>query len=124
MIYKVQPTAEIFKALGAPNRLRILAALSSRPACVCELAAALELNQPNLSRHLRLLRSVGLVESRPAGPFTEYLLAPSAAARPFHEIVAALARREASLQRDIRALRSADRTRLCNRDRSRRRKQQ
>lgn len=124
MVMQLRTAADIFKALGEPNRLRILAALSSRPACVCELAAALGLNQPNLSRHLRLLLRVGLVESRPAGPFTEYLLASSAAARPFHEIVAALARREASLQRDIRALRSADRARISGCGRGRRRKRQ
>ncbi|UCH77735.1 MAG: winged helix-turn-helix transcriptional regulator [Candidatus Coatesbacteria bacterium] len=118
MVINVNSTTDIFKALGEPNRLRIMAVLSSQPACVCELAEALSLNQPNLSRHLRYLRQVGLVESRPAGPFTEYLLTTSSVARPFHEIVAALAQHAPSLQRDIRALRRADRQRISSCGRS------
>jgi ArsR family transcriptional regulator len=100
---------EIFKSLGSANRLRIVAALSSRPACVCELVQALKLNQPNLSRHLRVLENAGLVESRRAGGWTDYKLIEHAGIKPIIAVVRKLAATDPALKRDARALRKADR---------------
>src|SRR5690606_28669498 len=52
----------IFEALADPNRRRILDLLRVRPHLVGELADLLEMSQPLISKHLRVLREAGLVE--------------------------------------------------------------
>jgi ArsR family transcriptional regulator len=108
----VRKYVEIFKSLGAANRVRIVAALSSRPACVCELAHALSLNQPNLSRHLRVLENAGLVESRRAGGWTDYRLARHAGNKPLLALLRKLATTDPALKRDVKALRKTDRVQI------------
>ena len=61
-----------FRALSDATRLRILNLLLSEPACVCDLAATLELPQPLVSRHLAYLRSAGLVQDRRSGTRVNY----------------------------------------------------
>jgi len=55
--------AEILAALAHPNRIRILEALQRGASCNCELAPALELEQSNLSRHLKILVQAGILLS-------------------------------------------------------------
>lgn len=66
--------AAIYKALGEPFRLRILALLREREACVCELADLLPISQPAVSQHLRKLREAGLVGERRQRYWTYYSL--------------------------------------------------
>jgi ArsR family transcriptional regulator len=54
----------IFKALADGTRLRVLKLLSRGELCVCEIAAALALEQPRLSFHLRILKEAGIVRVR------------------------------------------------------------
>jgi len=68
---------ELLQAVADPNRLRILGCLLVRPACVCELMQALGIPQPRISRHLRILKSVGLVQDRREAQWVEYSLAPA-----------------------------------------------
>ena len=51
----------IFKALADGTRLRVLKLLGRGELCVCEIAAALDLEQPRLSFHLRILKEAGIV---------------------------------------------------------------
>jgi ArsR family transcriptional regulator len=51
----------IFKALADGTRLRVLKLLGRGELCVCEIAAALGLEQPRLSFHLRILKQAGIV---------------------------------------------------------------
>ena len=67
--------AERFKALGEPARLRILQALRDGERCVGELEDDTGLNQANLSRHLQLLSTAGMVQRRKDGLFVYYELA-------------------------------------------------
>jgi DNA-binding transcriptional ArsR family regulator len=53
---------ETFTALAEPNRLRIVDALRRGPRCVNDLGDRLRLNQPQVSKHLRVLKAAGLVE--------------------------------------------------------------
>lgn len=53
-----------FEVLAEPNRRRILDLLRDRERPVGELVAALEVSQPAVSKHLRVLRNAGFVESR------------------------------------------------------------
>lgn len=72
--------AAVFKALGDPHRLAILATLARADDeyCVCDFTAALPLNQPTVSHHLKLLRTAGLVVCERRGTWVYYQLAPSA----------------------------------------------
>ncbi len=66
-------TAE-FKALSDPTRLRALKMIliSDGPICVCELSDALELPQYQVSKHLAILRQVGLVTDSRVGTWVYY----------------------------------------------------
>ncbi|MFA5362371.1 MAG: metalloregulator ArsR/SmtB family transcription factor [Candidatus Omnitrophota bacterium] len=64
----------LLKALADKNRLRIIKLLEARTLCVCELAYVLGITQPSVSRHLRKLRSAGLVECAQDHFWTNYYL--------------------------------------------------
>jgi ArsR family transcriptional regulator len=66
--------AELYRALGDPVRLRILALLQVREACVCELVSLLPISQPAVSQHLRKLRQAGLVSERRQKYWTYYAI--------------------------------------------------
>ncbi len=55
---------EVFDVLAEPNRRRILDLLLEEDRPVGELVDALAVSQPAVSKHLRVLRAAGLVESR------------------------------------------------------------
>ena len=55
--------AEILAAIAHPNRIRILEQLQEGVRCNCELAPALDLEQSNLSRHLKILVQAGILTS-------------------------------------------------------------
>jgi ArsR family transcriptional regulator len=77
-----EASAALFKALGDPYRLTILATLTSADeVCVCDFTAALPLNQPTVSHHLRVLRDAGLVTCERRGTWVYYQLAPDALER-------------------------------------------
>jgi DNA-binding transcriptional ArsR family regulator len=56
-----------FEALGNPHRRAIVALLADSPRSVQELADALPISRPAVSRHLRLLSDAGLVADQPLG---------------------------------------------------------
>ena len=59
--------AEFFKALAHPTRVRVIDLLRHGERCVCELIAELELEQPNISQHLAVLRKQDIVEATKEG---------------------------------------------------------
>jgi DNA-binding transcriptional ArsR family regulator len=65
---------ETFAALAEPNRLRMVELLRSRPHTVNEICDRLRLNQPHVSKHLRVLKEAGLVEVQPRGQQRVYEL--------------------------------------------------
>lgn len=67
--------AKRFRALGEPARLRILNTLRTGERSVGELVEATELSQPNVSKHLQLLHSLGFVARRREGSYVFYRLA-------------------------------------------------
>jgi DNA-binding transcriptional ArsR family regulator len=67
-------TSDAFNAIAEPQRRRILSLLRERERGVNELARALRLTQPRASKHLRVLREVGLVRVRDAGRRRLYAL--------------------------------------------------
>lgn len=56
-----------FKALGEPTRLMILRMLAEQDLCVCDLEEVLQISQPRVSQHLKVLKQAGLVQERKEG---------------------------------------------------------
>lgn len=54
-----------FSALAEPNRLQIVELLRQRPLPVGRIAERLQMRQPQVSKHLRVLSAAGLVQVRP-----------------------------------------------------------
>jgi DNA-binding transcriptional ArsR family regulator len=69
-----QPAADPFDALGDPNRRAIAQLLGRREHSVQELADAMPISRPAVSRHLRLLKEAGLVADRAEGTRRLYRL--------------------------------------------------
>ncbi|OYY75559.1 MAG: hypothetical protein B7Y40_01185 [Gammaproteobacteria bacterium 28-57-27] len=68
---------QFFHALSDSTRLRCLALLHKQgEICVCELTRTLAQAQPKISRHLSLLRDLGLVQARRAGVWMHYRITP------------------------------------------------
>lgn len=71
----------MFKALGDPVRLRLMSLIASHPggeACVCDISATIDLSQPTISHHLKVLRSAGLLGSQRRGSWVYYWVIPAA----------------------------------------------
>src|SRR5215213_3032247 len=69
-------TADLFRALGDPARVRIvnLVATSGEPLCACELYAPLGLAQPTVSHHLKRRVDAGLLEREQRGKWAYFSL--------------------------------------------------
>jgi DNA-binding transcriptional ArsR family regulator len=70
----MQEVMDILKALADENRLRALCALRGGELCVCQIIALLGLAPSTVSKHLAILRSARLVESRKEGRWIYYRL--------------------------------------------------
>ena len=66
---------KVMKALSDPNRVKIVKLLQIKSMCVCELQGALNLAQPTVSKHLKILEEAGLVDYRKDGLWVNYFLA-------------------------------------------------
>jgi DNA-binding transcriptional ArsR family regulator len=67
---------ETFAALAEPSRFRIVELLRSGPRPVNEIGERLRLNQPQVSKHLRVLKEAGLVQVEPRAQQRLYQLRP------------------------------------------------
>ena len=63
---------EVYKALGHPLRLRILAMLGSGELCACQIAAVLKLAPSTVSAHLTQLKRAGVITERKEGRWVIY----------------------------------------------------
>ena len=84
-------TADAFNAVAEPRRRQILDALAGGERAVNDLVSALGLAQPQVSKHLRVLREVGAVEVRDAGRQRLYRL-NGRALKPIHDWVSGFER--------------------------------
>lgn len=66
--------ADVFKALGDENRLKIIQMLAEKDMCVCEIIDELNVSQPAVSHHLKNLKQAGIVEDRRDGKWIFYSL--------------------------------------------------
>ncbi|MCC6876445.1 MAG: winged helix-turn-helix transcriptional regulator [Sandaracinaceae bacterium] len=84
-------TSDVFNAIAEPQRRGILVLLRAGERPVTELAQALGMTQPGASKHLRVLREVGLVRDRKVGKQRLYGL-DARKLRPVHEWTGGFAR--------------------------------
>jgi DNA-binding transcriptional ArsR family regulator len=73
---RLPTTADVFNAIAEPQRREILNLLAERERPVNEIAELLRARQPQISKHLRVLREVGLVHVREAGQQRLYSIEP------------------------------------------------
>ena len=68
-----EKVARAFKALGDDNRLRIIELIASQgEMCACRILDELDIAQPTLSHHMKLLKDAGLVKARKQGRWMHY----------------------------------------------------
>ena len=65
---------KVMKALSDPNRVKIVKMLQHESMCVCEMREALQVAQPTVSKHLKLLEDAGIVQSEKDGLWVNYSL--------------------------------------------------
>ena len=63
---------ELFKALSDENRLKILCMLGCGELCACDIQDSLDLTQPTISHHMKILQQVSLVEVEKRGKWAFY----------------------------------------------------
>ena len=78
-------TAELFKVLSDPTRLKIINALMLAEICVCDVATLLGMSQPAVSHHLKILRQARLVKFRRDGKTVYYKLDDEHVANVFYQ---------------------------------------
>ena len=69
----------MLKALADPIRLRLFSEIASRAggeACVCDISGGIDVKQPTISHHLKVLRDAGLLTSERRASWVYYALAP------------------------------------------------
>lgn len=72
-------TALIFKAFCDENRVRIIKSLRSGEKCACKLLEELNITQPTLSHHMKILCDSGIVVGRKDGKWMHYSISPQGA---------------------------------------------
>lgn len=65
---------KVMKALSDSNRVKLLKMLQHKSMCVCEMQTALQVSQPTVSKHLKLLEEAGLVRFEKDGLWVNYYL--------------------------------------------------
>ena len=78
---QAEALARMFKALGDPNRVKLLsiiAAAEGQEACVCDLTDPVGLSQPTVSHHMKLLVEAGLVAREQRGRWAYFSIVPGA----------------------------------------------
>jgi DNA-binding transcriptional ArsR family regulator len=85
-VARAATTADAFNAVAEPRRRAILDALGERERPVNDLVDALGMSQPQMSKHLRVLREVGAVQVREDGRQRLYRL-NGHALKPIHDWV-------------------------------------
>lgn len=69
---KYKQAALVFKALSDPNRLAVINMIKNEEKCACKILEALNITQPTLSHHMKILCDSGLVNSRREGKWMHY----------------------------------------------------
>ena len=71
---RLKRRAAVIKAMAHPSRLAILEALADGERCVCELQKIIGSDMSTVSKHLSVMKAVGLLEDRKEGLWVHYRL--------------------------------------------------
>ena len=80
--------AIIFKALCDENRIRIIRALQHGEKCACHLLEEINVTQPTLSHHMKVLCDSGIVLGRKEGKWMHYRISPDGADKAVRTLLA------------------------------------
>lgn len=86
---EAEKVSSICRALGDPNRLKIVQMLSGCEKCACVILEAFDITQPTLSHHMKILCDCGLVHVRKEGKWSHYSL-NCETLRDFQQFIGAL----------------------------------
>ncbi len=106
-------TVKKIKALADSTRIKLLAMLTTKSLCVCELTCAVGLAQPTVSRHLTQLEDAGFVSRKRQGTWMIYSLDPAdTTCRELLDIVMEQALADIECQQLIKSLENIDRHKI------------
>ena len=74
MVLNTERTLKVFKAFDDVNRIKIINLLSQEQMCACRILEELDVSQPTLSHHMKILCDSGIVNSHRSGKWTVYSL--------------------------------------------------
>lgn len=74
-------TAAVFKAFCDENRIKIIKSLRSGEKCACKLLEEIDVTQPTLSHHMKILCDAGITVGRKEGKWTHYSISPEGVER-------------------------------------------
>ena len=100
----VELIAERFRALGEPTRIKLLVRLREGEATVLELSEPIGTTQQNVSKHLGVLRRVGIVARRKQGNFAYYRVIDEGVFSLCEAVCGSLELRSESLARVVRGV--------------------
>lgn len=92
---EAEKLATMLKAVAEPARLRLLslvAGAGDQEACICDLTTPVELSQPTVSHHMRILVDVGLLTRQQRGRWAYYRLVDDAVSGVAGSLLSALQR--------------------------------
>ena len=78
---RAEELSKQFKAIADPHRLRLVSLISASPeneACVCDLIEPLDLGQPTVSHHLKILVDAGILHREKRGVWAYFSIMPGA----------------------------------------------
>jgi ArsR family transcriptional regulator len=105
-----------FKALGDPNRIRIMKMLEERELCVCEVREVLDLSNSTVSKHLSILRDADLIVDSKDGKWVNYRLNDGSDKKFVRSLLASLRdsfEDDKDIQTDRKKVQRVDRNKIC-----------
>lgn len=106
---------DFLRVVGDDKRLRILKMLERRRLCVCEITAVLGIRQPTVSRHLRRLEKMGLIEQEQNGYYKECHLVKGHRFQALWKLLSDRLEKSAEIQADLKKMTRVDRRQLAGR---------
>ena len=110
-------SVRVFKALGDPNRLRIVKMLGERELCVCEIREVLGLSTSTVSKHLTILRDAGLILDTKDGKWVNFRLNARAESPHVRSVLALMVKSfddDEAVCEDRKKLKTVDREKICS----------
>jgi ArsR family transcriptional regulator len=107
----------LFKALGDPNRIRIMKMVSVRELCLCELREILGLSNSTVSKHLTILRDAGLLLDSKEGKWVNFRVNADADQQVIRSVISLIGESfndDDAVRADLKRIRTVDRKKICH----------